>query len=311
MRKWLNSIRHYRFYRDSSLLAPIINLLFIQILLFIIGYLWFVQRTKIPLLSLILTLSIMGLITLGLLLQERKSFLRKKAQTRRNIGRDYLGNKIKQLNEDEFKWQIARLLLKIDGISDIQEREHFLETTLHGRKTAIGIYNTDYEDEVPSSKLAEFLNRISIEGYFQALFIASGNFSDSCKALVDKKSTLKVQLLGLEDILDLMEHAGMFPDGKTIDTLIEKEIHRRNQKLKVLKKEFLMPRRIRTYLAYSLLFFVLSRLFNNLSTYYVVISVIFLLLSAFTWFLSLKNQAQPQKSDLLLDPPTVGNHQGS
>ena len=49
MRKWLDSIRRYRFYRDSSLLAPVINLVFIQALILIIGYLWFVQRTKIPL----------------------------------------------------------------------------------------------------------------------------------------------------------------------------------------------------------------------------------------------------------------------
>ena len=74
MRKWLDSIRRYRFYRDSSLLAPVINLVFIQALILIIGYLWFVQRTKIPLLSLILTLIISGLLTLAFLLQERKSF---------------------------------------------------------------------------------------------------------------------------------------------------------------------------------------------------------------------------------------------
>jgi hypothetical protein len=311
MRKWLDSIRRYRFYRDSSLLAPVINLVFIQALILIIGYLWFVQRTKIPLLSLILTLIISGLLTLAFLLQERKSFLKKKAQTRRNIGRDYLSNKIRQLNQDEFKWQIAQLLLKIEGIGDIQEGEHFLETTLHGRKTAIGIYHTDYEDEVPISKLADFLNKAGQEGYFQALFIASGSFTDSCKALVDKKSTLKVQLLDMEDLLNRMEHTGMFPDEKTIDSLVDKEIQRRKQKLQVLKKEILMPRRIRTYLAYSLLFFVLSRLFNNLYVYYVFISVIFLLLSAFTWFLNLRNKTHPQEGESLLDPPAAGYHQGS
>ena len=60
MQKWLGSIRRYRYYRGSSLLAPIINLIFAELLLFVIGYLWFVQRTKIPLLSLILTLIIMA-----------------------------------------------------------------------------------------------------------------------------------------------------------------------------------------------------------------------------------------------------------
>ena len=66
MQKWLDSIRRYRYYRGSSLLIPVINLIFVQLLLLIIGYLWFVQRTKIPLLSLILTLTIVVLFTIAL-----------------------------------------------------------------------------------------------------------------------------------------------------------------------------------------------------------------------------------------------------
>jgi len=311
MQKWLDSIRRYRYYRGSSLLIPVINLIFVQLLLLIIGYLWFVQRTKIPLLSLILTLTIVVLFTIALLLRERKSFKIRKAEARRKAGRDFLSNKIKQLNGEEFKWQVTQLLLKIEGISDIQERKHFLETTLHGRKTAIGIYHADYEEEVPSSKLTEFLNQVSMEGYFQALFIASGNFSDSGRALAEKKSTIKVQLLSLEDLLDRMEHTGIFPDEKTIDALIDKEIQRRKHRLQALRKQVFLPGRIRTYLAYSLFFFVLSRLFENLSLYYVIIAVIFLILALLALFLNLKNKYHPEKSESLLDPPAAGNRQGS
>lgn len=306
MQKWLGSIRRYRYYRGSSLLAPIINLIFAELLLFVIGYLWFVQRTKIPLLSLILTLIIMALLTAAILLQQRKSFQKKKVEVRRKVGRDYLVDHMKQLDSEEFKWQVTRLLLKLEGISDIRDQQHFLETTLHGRKTAIGIYHTNFDEEVPHTRLTEFLNQAKLEGYLQALFITSGSFSDSCRAVAEKKSATRVQLLSLEDLLNRMELTGMFPDEKTIDALINKEINSREKKLEILKKEILMPKRIRAYLGYALLLFVLSRLFKSFSTYYVLISVIFLLLAALTWFIGLKNQKNPGKRDSLLDPPATG-----
>ena len=192
MQKWLDSIRRCRYYWGSSLLAPVINLIFAELLLFVIGYLWFVQRTKIPLLSLVLTLIIMVLLTAAILLQQRKSFQKRKAEARRKVGRDFLADKLKQLDPEEFKWQVTRLLLKLEGISDIREQGHFLETTLHGRKTAIGIYHTDFDEEVPHARLTDFLNQARLEGYLQALFITSGSFSDASKAAAEKRNAARV-----------------------------------------------------------------------------------------------------------------------
>lgn len=48
MQKWLDSIRRWSYYRGSSLLAPVINLLVFQLVVLAAAYLWFVQRTKIP-----------------------------------------------------------------------------------------------------------------------------------------------------------------------------------------------------------------------------------------------------------------------
>ena len=311
MQKWLDSIRRWSYYRGSSLLAPVINLLVFQLVVLAAAYLWFVQRTKIPLLSLILSLIIITLLTLAVLLQERKSFKIKKAEKRRRIGRDYLKNKIKQLNQDEFKWQVAQLLLKIKGINDIQDQEYFLGTILHGRKTAVGIYHADYEDEVPPPTLAEFLNQAALEGYTQALFITSGTYTDKCRALADKKSSMKIQLMDLEDMLDYMEQTGLFPDENTIDRLIDREISSGNKKLQLIKKHLLMPKRIRTYLVYSLLFLVLSRIFGNMLIYYTLVSVFFLAMAVFTWLFNYKNQDRPGKSKSLLDPPSAGSRQGS
>lgn len=311
MQKWLDSIRRCRYYWGSSLLAPVINLIFAELLLFVIGYLWFVQRTKIPLLSLVLTLIIMVLLTAAILLQQRKSFQKRKAEARRKVGRDFLADKLKQLDPEEFKWQVTRLLLKLEGISDIREQGHFLETTLHGRKTAIGIYHTDFDEEVPHARLTDFLNQARLKGYLQALFITSGSFSDASKAAAEKRNAARVQLLSLEELLNRMELTGMFPDDKTIDALIDKEIKSRKQRLALLKKEILMPRRIRTYLGYALLLFVLSRLFKSYSLYYVLMAVIFLLLAALTWLVWLKGRRDPDRRESLLDPPAADSRQGS
>ena len=117
-------------------------------------------------------------------------------------------------------------------------------------------------------------------------------------------------MLSLEDLLDRMEHTGIFPD-ETIDALIDKDIQRGKHRLQALRKQVFLPGRIRTYRAYSLFFFVLSRLFENLSLYYVIIAVIFLILALLALFLNLKNKYHPEKSESLLDPPAAGNRYGS
>ena len=126
---------------------------------------------------------------------------------------------------------------------------------------------------MPPPTLAEFLNQAALEGYTQALFITSGTYTDKCRALADKKSSMKIQLMDLEDMLDYMEQTGLFPDENTIDRLIDREISSGNKKLQLIKKHLLMPKRIRTYLVYSLLFLVLSRIFGNMLIYYTLVSV--------------------------------------
>lgn len=311
MKQWMNSIRRSQYYRKSSLTALIVNLIFMESLLFVIGYLWFVYRTGNPLLSLLLTLLILTLLTMAFVMQQGKSFRKKKAEIRRQTGRDFLAEELKQLNSDEFKWQVTRLLMNLEGVSDIREQESFLETCLHGRKTAIGIYHDSFDEEVPPRRLADFLNQARVEGFPQAVFVASGSYSDSCRTMVEKKSSIRVQLLDLNDLLDKMEQVGMFPDEKTIDTLIDRAASNRRQKLKAVKNEMVAPKRIRTYLGYSLFFYVLSRFFPTLSLYYVLVSLVFLFLALLACFLWAKNKKRAKTGEQLLDPPVSETHQGS
>jgi len=305
--KWKRNIKRNNYYRNSkiSFLGRTMNLLLAELILFIIGYLWFIQKTKIPMLSLFLSLTINALMTIAYVLRSRKFFLKKRTKTRRQVARDFLAEHIKQLEPDEFKWQITRVLLKLNGIENIEDKGNFLVTDFQGKRVAIGYYNDKFGEEVSPRELADFLNQAKTEGFPAAMFVATGQYSDSCRALAEKKSTTKVHLLNMDDLLDIMEKSDMFPDEKTVDALIDKEIDSKKRKLHCLRKEILTPKRIRTYLGYSILFFVLSRIFQYMRTYYAAVSIVFLLLAALSWIWGLRNPAEPADNQQLIDALTA------
>ena len=312
MKKWLEALRFSSYYRGSSLSALVMNLVFAEFVLFIAGYLWFVQRTKIPLLALILTLTLTSLLTIAFVLRYQKVYKKKKAEARRRLGREFMADGLNRLSSDEFQWQVMRLLLRLDGITNIQSNGEFLETTLQGKKTAIGCYHAGIGEKISQRRLVDFLNQAKLEGYSNAIYVTSGGYPETLRELEKSKSSLKIQLLDMDNLLDQMEGAGMFPDEKSIDGLLEKKIFNRRKKLQELKKEILTPKRIRTYLSYSLFFFVLSRMFRQMSLYYLLVSVVFLLLALLVWLYSRKRPLQSEEKELLpYSSPSQKSGQGS
>jgi membrane protein implicated in regulation of membrane protease activity len=305
--KWKDRIKRIRYYRqnkNTSLFGQSVNLLFAELLLFATGYLWFVQRTRIPMLSLFLSLTINALLTIAFVLRRRKSFQKEKAEARHKAARKFLAGHMKQLDRSEFKWHIMRLLLKLEGIGNIKSWADYLETTLHGKRTAVGYYNANFGEEIPPQPLAAFLNQAKAEGFAEAIFVASGAYSEPCRAMAEKRSTTRVHLLDLDDLLEIMEKSGMFPDEKVIDALIDEEINSRKRKFLIFRNEILTPKRIRTYLGYSL-FFLLSGLFQALFVYYTVASVAFLLLALVSWLRGRKTCAEPTDNQKFIDALTT------
>ncbi|NLC44126.1 MAG: restriction endonuclease [Clostridiales bacterium] len=303
MQKWLENLRRKNYYRGKSLPALLINLIFAELLLFVIGYLWFVQRTKIPLLSLLLSLSILVLMTSAFLLRYKKSYEKKKTDARRKLAREFLADELYQLGKEEFQWQIMRLLLKLDSITDINCSGDILETVIEGKKAVISCHHAGRKEEISPGLLSAFLSQAKLSGCSYAIYVTSGVYPEACRDLSKKKSSLQVQLLDMENLLDLMEAVGMLPDDKTIDGIIDKKIFNQREKLQALKKEILTPRRIRTYLVYSLFFFVLSRLFDRMSLYYLIVAIAFLALALLTWFYNRKNPEKPDEQEPLLKKP--------
>ncbi len=303
MQKWLENLRRKGYYRGKSLPALLINLVFAELFLFIMGYLWFVQRTKIPLLSLLLTLTILALITSAFVLRYRKSYRKKKIEARRKVARDFLADELNQLGKEKFQWQIMRLLLKLDGITDINCSGDILETAIEGKKAVIACHHAGLKEEISPRRLSAFLNQAKLSGFSYAIYVTSGIYPETCRDLANKKGSLQVQLLDMEDLLDLMEGVGMLPDDKTIDGIIDKQIFNRREKLQAVKKEILTPKRIRTYVGYSLFFIVLSRIFDRMSLYYLLVAAAFLALALLTWFYNQKNPKKIEEQEPLLKKP--------
>lgn len=300
-------LRHFNYYRKNktSLLGRIINLLMAEMVLFMIGYLWFVYKTKIPMLSLFLSLTINALLTIAYVLRDRKLYLKGKSEKRRQVARDFLVEHMRQLDPDEFKWHISRVLLKLEGIDTIEDKGNFLITSFKGKCLAIGCHNDRFGEGVSPRELAGFLNQAKSEGFPSAIFITTGRYSDSCMVLAEKTSTIKLHLLTEGDLLDIMERTDMFPDKKTVDALIEKKIDSQKFKLNSLGKEIMKPKRIPAYLGYSLLFSILSRIMYHLRIYYTAVSFTFLLLAALSWVQKHWRPAEPAENQQLIDELTA------
>ncbi len=298
--------RYYRQGKSMPLPIWILNLLLAESFLFMAGYLWFLHRTRIPMLSLTLALIINALVTVAFALRKRKSFQKEKADGRRQVAKKYLTENIRQLDRTQFKWQITRILLKCRGIRDLKDQGDHLEATFHGKKTAIGCYHADLGEEVPPQALNTFLSQAKAEGAAEAVFISSGTYSESCRTISEKKSRIPVHLLDLDSLLQIMEECGMFPEGKLIDNRIDEEINHQKQKPDVLRKELWTPKRIRTNLGYSLLFLLLSRWLKSQSVYYTVVSAAFFLFALGSWLWNKKTGSEPTKEQKFMEDLAAG-----
>ncbi|WZL78476.1 restriction endonuclease [Eubacteriales bacterium mix99] len=299
-------IRYYRQGKSVSLPIWILNLLLTEFLLFMAGYLWFLHRTRIPILSLALALTINALVTVAFALRKRKSFQKEKADGRRQVAKKRLMENIRQLDRTQFKWQITQMLLKCRGIGSLKDQGDHLEATFHGRKTAIGCYHADLGEEMPPQALNNFLNQAKAEGAAEAVFISSGTYSESCRTISEKKSRIPVHLLDLDSLLQIMEECGMFPEESIIDSWIDEEISHQKRKPDRLRKELRSSKRIRTNLGYSLLFLLLSRWLKSQSAYYTVVSAVFLFLALGPWLWNKKDGSEPTKEQKFMEDLAAG-----
>lgn len=301
LRNILSKIKHiykklsYRYKLNSfylyngsapSILARLLNLIFAEALIILLWYIWFLNRLNRPLTALVLTVVLTLLLNISYWLHKRKRLDKKRHAIRNKVARDHLLDKLIRQSPDEFKWQMLRLILKIPGTGNIKAKDEFLETTIKGKKIAIGYYNDQFADDVSPQILFTFLGKIKGAGYREAIYLTSGVYSDKCKEYVQKKKKPKLHLLDKHDLLDIMEKVDAIPDDDVIDALIYKKLEHSTQDYSRLRKEILAPRRTKSYLGYALFFAIGSVIINVFKLYYIIFSTLFFALALISWFKS-------------------------
>ncbi|HZK33885.1 MAG TPA: hypothetical protein VFD33_01065 [Bacillota bacterium] len=267
-----------------SVLARLFNLIFAETLVFLLSYIWFLNRLNRPLTALALSIVLTLLLNISYWLQKKKRLANKRRTKRKELARDCLLDILIRQSPDEFKWQILRLVLKIPGAGSIKAKGGFLETTIKGRKMAIGYYNDRFADDISPQFLSAFLVKIKDAGYDEAIYLTSGVYSDKCKSYAKKKRRVRLHLLDKHKLLDIMEGLGMVPDDKVIDSLVKKKLEDSRQDYTRLRKEILAPRRRRSYLGYAFFFAIASIIINVFKLYYMIFSLIFFSLALISWF---------------------------
>jgi hypothetical protein len=284
-----------------SILGRFLNLIFSQVLLVLVTYIWFLSRLRGPRAALLLTIVLTVLLNLAYWLKRKEQIRKKGALRRRDLARDYTLDRLIKMGSEEFKWQILRLVLKIPGSSNIKVKDRYLETRIKGRKIAIAYYNDRFSEDLSPKLLSSFVNKIKAAGYEEAIFLTTGLYSEKSRDYVNRINRLKLRLLDKQDMLDLMEGLEMLADEDLIDGLVKKRIEQAGPDFARIRKEILRPRRTRTYLGYALFFTLASLVINSFKLYYLIFAGLFILLALVSWFRSRIRPRPASKGFSLID----------
>ncbi len=284
---------------NRSLLSRGVDTLFTVGLLFIASYLWFVYRTKIPSLSILLSLLTTCLVGLCVVLWKRRQALAGLNLRQRQALTEYLSESLEQQSPEEFKWQLMKLLLKSADTGNIKSRTGYLETTILGKKTAVGYHHGVAGDAISARQLALFIREIRSIGFDNAYYITTGKFMEGCDRLIDRSPSFHIELIDGDSLIRWMASAGITPGEEILNQRMQTRIQPKKRRAFTFRREVLKPKRIRTYLAYALFFWVIATVIPGFTVYYTMLAGLFFTLAVFTFFLNLHPKHRENPADSL------------
>lgn len=305
MNQWLRAVKN-RFHRQvqygrirragspegPTLIGRLADHVFTGGILAIGAYLWFVYRTRRPLLSLVLSLVTTTLALTAGALWKRRRHPDQMAVLRAKVRKEYLREGLETLNPEEFQWQLMKVLLKIPGIGSIKNHRGWLETTLWGVRTAVGYVHEPQMDAVSPRQMALFLREVRSAGFTQAYYITTGTYKEGCRRFAGKSPSFKLRLLDGTDMVRLMEKTGLVPEDAVVDRLLLRKHREMKRSAARIKSEILKPKRLRTYLAYALFFWVLSSVIPSNAFYYTLLSGAFFTIALCSYLINAR-RAKP------------------
>jgi len=289
--------------KPVSIIRIILDAIFINLIVWIIVYIWSVYKTKSPLASVLLSFLIIILLDIAIFIKNYNAYITNRNKRRRECVVNHFSHRISQLNEEEFQLQLIKILLNCKGFSDIYYDKEIglLKADYNSTPVSIGFHHPAPGEKTPFSKVWEFIQRSKNAGFDQGFFFTSSSFEKDCNKERIGNPGFSVQLMDFSYILNRMEEAGMFPDESTIDQLIAGEIRKQKINRQKVKDKIFTISKSRQYLSVSILFLIVGLLFKGSSLYFLAVSMLFSSLALFTRLLIPESPNNIEKSQLSTD----------
>lgn len=278
-----NKIGEWNYYleegdKPASIVSWVIDAIMLATTSLIASYLWFVYKTKIPLLSLIFAIGAAGVISIAYFKLRAKQLERKRQTKLISVATTYRKKELLSLTPEQFKWRLAKALLQSGKFEDIKIGKRFLKATYKDKQVLIGFYHAPYCQQVPPFEVYKFLKIMKHCGYTTGFYFTPSNFSDTCHSILQDHHDLELHLIDGNGLIKIMEKSGIFNDQDAINLYLKSEIERSRLRKKKARKNLFTPAKARTYILYGLLFLVASSIFQTYFIYYLILSVSFVLL---------------------------------
>ncbi len=279
---------------------PVLGLLLDMMLLlagiFCFLYIWLVYRTKQPVLSLVISLTVTSLFCYGLYFKKRGTYKRKRSQMRNRVAREYMQDGLSVLSRQEFEWQLIRALSSLEGLTNIEQRQGYLKALYNGMPVAIGYNHTPPKGYESYERVWAFYTSLRSRGYTSLFYITSGYYEEACQHISDSNLETPITLLDIDNLLDLMTQAGMGPSQDLLDELVQKRIREIRRKRKYARKGTPARYKLKRYMISSLLFLGASFLFRSYFPFYFVLSILFFVLGLISQVLSSDREEYTSKT---------------
>ena len=106
------------------------------------------------------------------------------------------------------------LLMQLSSIADVKTSSEFLEAFIKAKEPPLAAAVLNLKKKSPQSR-SEILSTLPGWKGIPRLYLSLRKYSDKCRELSKKQYQRKLsqlQLMDMEEVLDRMEEAGIFPD---------------------------------------------------------------------------------------------------
>ncbi len=280
--------------------GKIIDALAGSILFIFIFYMLFINMLNNSTWSLILT-ALLFLLLLFLLRKRRiYKYNKIKIIKNRELSYKYAYQRIMELNHREFMLYIQNILVRVypDLNLERQDNKQGPKDVIYrsGQKEVLLRCRQDKpEKKVGIDDIRDFCNTMKGMGISRGCFITTSVFDETSIDFTKSITNLKISLIDKDQILQLIERAGLLPDEQIIENLVIKEIKEEERKWHVLKREVLMPKKVKLYAITGIRLLLLSKLIPY-TALYIIPGIICLGLAAIIYFSGLKTKVKDKEA---------------